>query len=113
MSALPPGFESLEPFVADWAIEGANNRARRRLASTEAERVAFFSAAKDLVAPALDYLDRKPLDELDEPERRLMNLMLSVCHVSLAVEIQGDAEPMHAEGAQHLHITRATADQRC
>jgi hypothetical protein len=112
MSQLPAGFESLEPFVAQWAIEGANDRARRRLASTTAERVAFFSAAKDLVIPALDHLDRKPLADLDEGERKLMNLMLSVCHVSLAVEIQGDAEPMHAEGARHLRITRATSDAR-
>ncbi len=113
MNQLPAGFESLEPFVADWAIAGANNRLRRRLASTESERVAFFHAAKDLVVPALDHLDRKPLAELDEQEQRLMNLLLSICHVSLAVEIQGDAEAMHAEGARHLRITRATADQRC
>ncbi|MET0658751.1 MAG: hypothetical protein ABW110_11415 [Steroidobacteraceae bacterium] len=107
---LPAKFAALEPFVAAWSIEGANNRARRRLTSTAEERAAFFDAAKDLVVPALDYLDRKPLAELDEQEQRLMNLLLSVCHVSLAVEIQRDAESQHAQGAQHLRITRATAD---
>ena len=107
---LPAGFAALEPFVATWAIDGANNRARRRLTSTAAERVAFFDAARDLVVPALDYLDRKPLAELDEQEQRLMSLLLSICHVSLAVEIQGDAESQHAQGAQHMRITRATAD---
>ena len=28
-SQLPEGFEALEPFVARWAIAGANNRARQ------------------------------------------------------------------------------------
>ena len=107
---LPTGFEALEPFVDAWAIEGAANRAKRRLESTEAERVAFFNAAKDLVVCALDYLDRTPLGELDAKEKRLMDLLLSVCHVSLAVEIQGDGEVQHADGARHIRITKATAD---
>jgi hypothetical protein len=109
---LPDGFAALEPFVDMWAIEGAANRARRRLTSTTADRVAFFSAARDLVIPALDLLDRKPLHELDAREQRLMNLMLSVCHVSLAVEIQGEDEEAHANGARHMRIIRATADTR-
>lgn len=110
--SLPAGFEALEPFVADWAIEGSAQRMQRRLESTEAQRKAFFEAAKPLLVPALEYLDRKPLHEHDAQERRLMNLMLSFCHVSLAVEIQGDAEPEHAKSARHLKITRSTADAR-
>ena len=107
---LPDGFQALEPFVDDWAIVGAANRLQRRLTSTESERTVFFAAAKALLVPALGYLDRKSLHELDDAEQRLMNLLLSFCHVSLAVEMQGDAEPQHAEGARHMRITRATAD---
>jgi len=109
---LPSGFEALEPFVESWAVNGAANRSHRRLVSSESERVAFFNAAKDLAPTALSYLDRKPLNQFDEKEQRLMNLLLSLCHAALAVEIQGDDEPKHAQGRQHMKITRASADLR-
>ena len=107
---LPSGFEALEPFVESWAIDGAANRAHRRLVSSEAQRIAFFNAAKDLLPAGLAYLDRKPLEQFDEKEQRLMNLLLSLGHVAQAVEIQGDDEPRHALGRQHMKITRASAD---
>jgi len=109
-SLLPPGFEVLEPFVESWAVAGTANRAQRRLASSQADRVAFFTAAKDVLATALTYLDLKPLDQLDEKEERLMNLMLSLCHVALAVEMQRDAEEKHSRDRRHMKITRASAD---
>jgi hypothetical protein len=109
---LPAGFEALEPFVASWAIDGAANRAHRRLVTSDAERVAFFNAAKELLPAGLDHLDRKPLELFDEKEQRLMNLFLSLCHVAQAVEIQGDDEPAHALGRRHMKITRASADLR-
>lgn len=108
--SLPDGFEALEPFVESWAIGGADARARRRRESSEPERVAFFDIAKDLVADALTHLDRKPLGDLDADEQRLMDLMLSFAHVALAVEIQLDDEPRHAELSRHLPITRASSD---
>jgi hypothetical protein len=107
---LPAGFETLEPFVAAWAVEGAANRARRRDESSSAEREAFFGAAKGLLAPALEQLDRKPLRELDEAERRLMDLMLCLAHVSLAIEVQGETEARHRDSRRWLEITRASAD---
>jgi hypothetical protein len=109
-NTLPPGFETLEPFVERFAVSGTANRAARRSDSTEAERNAFFEAAKDLVAPALDYLDTKPLDRFDEREQRLMDLALTFAHVALAVEVQGPDEARHAELRQHMRITRSPAD---
>lgn len=107
---LPPGFELLEPFVESWAVAGAANRAHRRLVNSEAQRVAFFNSARELAPAALTYLDRKALQDFDEQEQCLMNLMLSLCHVAQAVEIQGDDESKHAQGRQHMKITRASAD---
>ena len=107
---LPDGFEALEPFVDSWSVAGAARRARLRLDSAPEEREAFFLAARDLAPAALDYLDQKALDQFDEREERLMNLMLSLAHVSLAVEIQGDAEPHHASWARFITITRASSD---
>jgi hypothetical protein len=108
---LPAGFAPLEPFVAAWAVDGAANRLHRRLLASASERGAFFTAAADLLPSALDYLDRKPLSQFDEQETRLMNMLLSLCHVSLAVEIQGDDEVRHALLRQHMKIARASADE--
>jgi hypothetical protein len=107
---LPSGFENLDRFVESWAIAGSANRLQRRLESSDAERVEFFNAAKDMAAPALELLDRKPLDQFDGKENRLMDLMLTLAHVSLAVEVQADAEPKHAALAKYITIKKSTAD---
>jgi len=110
MSMLPRGFEALEPFVAQWAIEGSNNRALQRDKSTEDERLRFYKVGAAALQSALGQLDGKPLSKLDESERRLLNLLLSLAHVALAVEAQGDAEAAHASARRHLPITRSPAD---
>lgn len=109
--SLPAGFEALEPFVANWALASANDRLRARLDSAAPARVAFFDATKPLIQAGLTYLDAKPLDQFDKSERRLMQLLLSFTHISLAVEIQADDEPRHAEYARTFTITRAPADR--
>lgn len=108
-TSLPAGFAVLEPFVGEWAIDGSAARAARRDASTRQEREAFYAAGSDLVGPALDYLDSRGLDGLDPADRRLMNLMLSMAHVSLAAELQKDAEAGHAVLRRFLPITRTPA----
>ena len=110
-AALPPGFESLEPFAEDWAIPVCDDRARRRRESSEDERRAFYEVAQPLSQAALAHLDRKPLGEFDAAEERLMNLMLSYAHVSLAVEVQRDHEARLAGMSRYMRITRASADQ--
>jgi hypothetical protein len=109
-SVLPFGFEALEPFVARWAVDGTANRDRLRADSTDAERKAFYSVCKDLLAPALAQLDGTPLGQFDRQQQQLMNLLLSFAHVSLAVELQRDAEAAHTENRRHLRITCASAD---
>ena len=109
-SKLPAGFEALEPYVAEWAVKGSANRSRRRLESDADERAAFFEAARPLLEPALARLDEKPLDQFDAAEKRLMDLMLTFAHISLAGEIQGEDEPRHARDARFLTITRTPAD---
>jgi hypothetical protein len=109
-SLLPPGFEALQPYVGLWAVPGTAERARRRLQSTEAERVSFYNAAKDLLPAALEQLDRKPLQEFNDQETRLMDLLLSFCHIALAVEVQGEAEAEQAQSRKHMRIVRSSAD---
>jgi hypothetical protein len=110
-SLLPAGFEALTPFVECWAVDTAAERAQRRQTSDETSRVAFYNAASDLVPKALDHLDAKPLSQFDESEQRLMKLVLSFAHVSMAVELQREEEPRHARYRPYMRITRAPADQ--
>jgi hypothetical protein len=110
VSRLPAGFDVLDPFIEQWAIEGTANRARLRTTSSDAERRAFYAAGHPLLAKALDHLDTKPLVAFDDADQRLMNLILSLAHVSFAVEIQADAETRHAPLRELMVITRAPAD---
>jgi len=111
-TSLPGGFESLEPFVAAWIAPTAAGRSALRLTSSEEDRAAFFNAVKDLLPTALTHLDAKPLAELDDSEQRLMGLLLTFAHISLAVETQRDHEPGHAELRRHITIRRAPADEQ-
>lgn len=107
---LPPDFAALEPFVARWAVAGSAERAGLRGAASPEEREAFFGAAGPLLEPALDYLDSRPLAELDAAEERLMTMMLSFAHVAQAVEIQGPDESGGARWRARMRITRTPAD---
>ncbi len=109
--SLPPDFAALAPFVEFWAADTAAGRAHCRDISDEAGRAAFYNAAVDLVPQALAYLDARPLDELDDSEKRLMKLVLSFAHVALAVELHREEEPKHARERPYMRITRAPADQ--
>jgi hypothetical protein len=109
VSQLPPGFETLEPFVALWAAPSAAERARLRGASTEADRASLYAVGKEMLVSALAYLDKKPLRQLDPKEQTLLNLMLSLCHVSLAVELQGQEESNHAKVRELMRITRTSS----
>lgn len=110
MSLLPPGYAELEPFVAAWSLPTTAERAARRGESTPEERQAFYDAMSPIAAKALAELDAKPLEALDDAEKRLLNMLLAFGHASLAVEIQGDAEEQHTRWRNRMVITRAPAD---
>lgn len=107
---LPAGFEPLEPFVESWAATTCTARDRRRGESTDEERRAFFNAAAPLLEQALAHLDAKPLAQLDPADKRLLNLMLSLSHVQMAVEVHREMEPQHAAARAAMTITRSVTD---
>lgn len=109
--SLPSGFAGLEPFAERWALGTTAERAARRSASTHEEREAFFAAASPLLDAALGHLDAHALNEFSPADQRLMNLMLSLAHVALAVEIQGPDEAKSAPWRDRMRIDRSTADQ--
>ncbi|MFA7602915.1 MAG: hypothetical protein WCY29_07900 [Novosphingobium sp.] len=107
---LPAGFEALVPFVARWAAATTAERARRRSDSTAEERQTFFDAAAPRLQAAMAYLDAKPLPELDDADKRLLNLMMGFSHVQMAVEVHRETEPRHAAWREAMVITHSATD---
>lgn len=110
MRSLPAGFEMLEPHVAHWAISGSASRSMARANSTAEERQSFYDVMRPIADAALALLDSKPLAEHDAAENNLMNLCLSLAHVAMAVEAQGEDEAKHALHREQMIITRTVAD---
>ena len=109
MSQLPAEFAALEPFEAEWALNGSAARAAQRGASSPESRQAFYDAGAPLVAAALEHLDKVPLAEHSAQDRRLMDLCLSLAHVALAIEALGSDEAAHAHSRAAMVITRTPA----
>lgn len=84
---LPPGFADLEPFVADWCLDGEPERYAKRLASTMDEIQAFYDAIFPRAEDAIRHLEQFPLDALPEDAHRLLKLLYSLIVISFAVEI--------------------------
>ena len=92
---LPPGFAELEPFV-DWALAAESERLQQRLAASMEEIQAFYSAMLERIEEALEYLNGFPLDQMPEPEQRLLHMTLSLAEVWVAVELY--KQPDHPFG---------------
>ncbi|ADP80890.1 hypothetical protein [Pseudofrankia inefficax] len=107
---LPPGFEALEPFTGHWVADTRGQRVGLRVRSRLPELEAFYDVAKELLAPALGYLDARPLADLGEADARLLGLVLALPQVALAVEQQRDAEAAHARVQARFVVDRTSAD---
>jgi hypothetical protein len=108
-SLLPAGFEALEPFAPTWAVEELAEREALRGRASAAARADFYAAASPLLEAALDRLDKTAITAFDARESRLMWLMLSLAHVALAQEVQGEDEPRHAHLRSFVPFTRSSS----
>ncbi|MBU6207420.1 MAG: hypothetical protein KGQ42_07000 [Alphaproteobacteria bacterium] len=111
MSALPEGFVTLDPYVADWAVASADARDAARSKQPIAARQAFHAAMEPLIASALDHLDAIPLSAHSPADHTLMLLALSYAHIAPSVAVLGADDDRHAIYRRRLPITRATADE--
>lgn len=84
---LPAGFADLEPFVAEWCLDGEPQRYAKRLASTMDEIQAFYDAIFPRAEDAIRHLEQFPLDALPEDAHRLLKLLYALIIVSFPVEI--------------------------
>lgn len=102
-ATLPPQFADLAPF-SEWCLPTESARRKKRLATPMAEIRAFYDAMLPRLSAALEYLNRFPLEQLNDPERQLMDLTLALAEVSVAVEVYG--QPDHPFG---IELTRFVA----
>jgi len=95
-TSLPKGFESLEPFVADWSLAKESERASKRWSSDFKDIRKFYDAILPCLEKALDYLNKFDLYDMPEPEQRLFNLTLSLAEIADAVEAFGESAVPYA-----------------
>ena len=74
---LPPAFTELEAHI-DWSLSSESERLQKRLGSSMEDIQAFYSVMLGRIEEALDYLNGFPLEQLPEPEQRLLNMTLSL-----------------------------------
>jgi len=84
---LPPGFEELEPWVADWAKATRQERYDTRLSKTFDELVEFYDAIAPRAEEAIAYLDDLDIAALPADGQRLMQLLHSMILVSYPVNV--------------------------
>jgi hypothetical protein len=86
---LPPGFEEIEPFVAQWCLRRTQERHERRESSSIDEIRRFYDAMLARAPDAIAYLQDKPFEVLTDDEERLICLLLALGHVAVAIEVHG------------------------
>jgi hypothetical protein len=84
---LPDGFIDLERFVADWARPTRQERYDMRLSKPFDELVEFYDAVAPRAEEAIEHLNRRDLDALDEPDTRLLQLLYSLILLSYPVNV--------------------------
>lgn len=109
-TALPAGFEALEPFVADWALEGSLERMAKRRTSKMEEIRAFYDTVIPLAEGALAHLRGFPLGDIPPAEERLLKLMLSLAEVGPAVEWFDNPHVYDGFDATKIRYTRLIPD---
>jgi hypothetical protein len=87
VSALPTGFEDLEPFVEDWAKPTRAERYEVRLAKPFEQTCEFYDAIAARAEEAVAHLDTLDVDALPEDATRLLHLLYSMVLVSYAVNV--------------------------
>ena len=107
---LPPGYEAIEPFVADWVLPDAVARMAKRQSSQMQDIRRFYDAMLPLGEQALNYLRGFQLGSLPPPAERLLKLMLALAEIAPAVEWYNDARVYDGFDVGRIHYIRQIPD---
>lgn len=88
-TTLPRGFESLEGFVAEWALDGMSTRLAKRYESTIEELTGLYDAVLPHAADAIEYLKGQELGAMPPEGERLLRLMLMLQEIAPSIEWYG------------------------
>ncbi len=86
-TALPAGFEELEPWVQTWVKPHRDDRYAVRLSQTIDEIAEFYDAIAGRAEEAMSFLDGHDVNNLDDDANRLLQLLYSMILVSYAVNV--------------------------
>jgi hypothetical protein len=101
---LPEQFSNLEPFAPYWAVNGHENRRYQRHDTNMAEVQRFYDAVYPRAEEALKYLDAFKLRDLEGPDRRLAQLILSLGQASMSVEVHRELRVPYSPWPNKLKI---------
>lgn len=105
-TALPAGFEDLEPFLDQWCLQTTQERHTRRETASMEDIRRFYDAMLIKAPAAIAFLDGKPFDTLTDEERRLMDLLLALGHVAVAIEVHGQPRAPHTPYPHRVRLTQ-------
>lgn len=88
-ASLPPGFEDLAPFVAQWARPTENQRSAIRWAATPADFAGFYEAILPRLPGILEALAGYPLDGMTAAQTSLFNLAAAFAEAAPHHELYG------------------------
>lgn len=89
---LPPEFQDLERFVADWALDTEADRKEKRASSEMDAITEYYNIFLTRVEDIASYLDQFPMGVLEAPQQKLLNMALMFMEVSIAVEFYRQPE---------------------
>lgn len=84
---IPDRFDSLRPYVAEWALQSEEERYAKLHAVTLGQLRAFYDAMMARMPEVLEFLDSFPLDALPPEGQTVMDLALTLAHTAHPIDL--------------------------
>jgi hypothetical protein len=86
VNELPEQFSDLESLI-EWSLPTERARNAKRRSSSMEQLKHFYDTMLPRTEAVLEHLDKFPLEQMPEQERRLLYLALSLAEVANAIEL--------------------------
>src|SRR3546814_10027342 len=96
-------------FRSAWCRPDTHARFQARYEGDSADLRHFYDSLMPRVEEALAYLDDFPLEAMEEPERNLMNLLMSLSHVAYGLERHGAPRAPNAVYPSRIRLVRSVS----
>ena len=106
---LPAGFEDLEPFVEHWTHDQFQSRWNARAEMAMPQIQAFYDAILPRAEEALALIQPLDLEQLTGPMARLYQLVLSLAHAAMAVEVHRAPRAKYSAYPHNIRVAKGPA----